>query len=129
MADYLEKIGECTPDNLFAGNSISAFTVSGTVKSGEGALKRGTVLAMSSGTAGTGKLVILGTTAASSETLTAYGILCDDVDATSADAVAELYVTGQFNKNALIVKSGYTIAAADIAALRDGGIFIETAIG
>lgn len=129
MAKYFEKLGEMVPDNLIAGNNITIHTVSGTIKSGEGKLTRGTVLAMSSGKAGTGKLAILGSTAAENETLTAYGILCDDVDATSADTVAEIYVTGQFNKNALIVKESTTISADDIKALRDGGIFVENAVG
>lgn len=122
---YYENLGAMTTDNLIAGNNIPIHTCTGTIVAGMGKLVRGTVLALSSGTAGTGKLSVLGTTAASNETLTAYGILCDDVDATSADAVAEVYVSGQFNKNKLTVKASYTMTAADIKALRDGGIYVE----
>ncbi|NLH01176.1 MAG: head decoration protein [Clostridiales bacterium] len=128
MSKYYENLGDMIPDKLIAGNDIPIHTASGIIKNGSGKLTRGTVLAMSSGTAGTGKLVILGTTAAENETLTAYGILCDDADATSADAVAEIYVSGQFNKGALVVKSGYTINTADIKALRDGGIYVESIV-
>ena len=128
MAKYYENLGDLTPDNLFAGGNIPVHTASCVIKSGEGKLARGTVVAMSGGTAGTGKFVILGTTAVSNETLTAYGVLCDDVDATSADTVAEIYVSGQFNKGALVVKSGYTITAADIKTLRDGGIYVESVV-
>lgn len=125
MALYNENLGKMTYDNLIANIDVPTKTQTVTIKSGSGALQRGTVLAMSSGTAGTGKCVILGTGAASSETLTAFGILCDNVDATSSDAIAEVYVTGCFNKAALAVKSAYTITADDIKALRDGGIFLE----
>lgn len=125
---YIETLGACEYDNLIAGNTIPTHTATGTIASGQGKLTRGTVLALSTGTSGTGKLVILGTSAGASETLTAYGILCDEVDATSADAVGEIYVTGQFNTDRLIVKSEYTMTAADIQALRDGGIYIENAV-
>ena len=48
--------------------------------------KRGTVLALSAGTAGDGKLVILGSTATTNETLTANCILAEDVEVgTTAD--------------------------------------------
>ena len=129
MAKYYENLGTCAPDNLIAGNDIPLVSESGTIRSGQGALKRGTVLAISTGTTGDGKLVILGTAATpTTETLTAYGILADDVDATT-DAVAEVYVTGQFNKNALIVKAEYTIKTEDLMALRDGGVLVESAMG
>lgn len=128
MAKYYEKLGEMTPDNLVIGNDIPIHTASGTIKSGQGKLARGTVLALSSGTAGTGKLVILGTTAASDERLTAHSVLCDDIDATNADVVAEIYVSGQFNTGKLIVKSEYVISAEDVKALRDSGIYIESAV-
>lgn len=129
MAAYYENLGACVPDNLIAGTDIPIVTASGTIRAGQNALKRGTVLAISTGTTGDGKLVILGTAATpETETMTAYAILADDVDATS-EAVAEVYVSGQFNKNALIVGSSYTIKTDDIVALRNGGIFIESAMG
>nr|DAO50930.1 MAG TPA: Head decoration protein [Caudoviricetes sp.] len=125
---YIETLGAYEYDNLIAGNTIPTHTATGTIASGQGKLTRGTVLALSTGTSGTGKLVILGTTAGSNETLTAYGILCDEVDATSADAVGEIYVTGQFNTERLIVKESYSMTTADVQALRDGGIYIENAV-
>ena len=129
MAAYYENLGVCAPDNLIAGNDIPIMTTSGTIRAGQNALKRGTVLAISTGTTGDGKLVILGTTATpGTEVMTAYAILADDVDATS-EAVAEVYVSGQFNKDALIVGKSYTIKAEDIVALRNGGIFIENVMG
>lgn len=128
MAKYYENLGNMTPDKLIAGNNIPIHTASATVKSGEGKLTRGTILAMSAGTAGTGKLVILGTPAVTNETLVAYGVLCDSIDATGADTVAEIYVSGQFNKGALAVKANYIMTTADIKELRDGGIYVESVV-
>ncbi len=118
MAIYNEKIGECKADNLIANLNVKQITQSVTIKSGAGELERGTLLGLGSD----GKAVKFGT----AEGLTAFGILCDAVDATSADAVAEVYVAGVFNKNALILEG--ELAAADILALRNGGIFLENSV-
>lgn len=92
-------------------------------------LKRGTVLALSTGTAGDNLMVILGTTAATNETLTANCILAEDVEVgTTEDAVALAYRTGHFASNKLIVASGKTFGAADKEALRDVGILISEAM-
>ena len=109
---YNEKIGELTMDNLVA--NVDVKQVVQTVSIPSGTLKRGTVVDVS------GKIMNTG--------LTAYGILCDDVDASAGAVVAEVYVAGAFNKGALIVADGYTLSANDIKALRDGGIFVETAV-
>ena len=119
MALYNEKIGEMKQDNLFASIDVRALTNAVTIAAGEGALKRGTVLSL--GTDGKCKVISAATG------LTPYGILCDDVDATS-EAVAEVYVSGVFNKHALIVASGYTLTDADITALRNGGIYLENSM-
>lgn len=122
MAIYNEKIGEMTRDNLFTSTYVKQIVVSGTLASGQGKLARGTVVALD---AATNKLSILGT---DGDTLIPYGVLCDEVDATAEDAVGTLYMTGQFNKAALIVKEGYTLTAEDIAKLRNAGIFIENTV-
>ena len=110
---YNEKIGELTQDNLIA--NVDVKQVVQTISVPSGTLKRGTVVDVS------GKIMNTG--------LTAYGILCDDVDASAGAVVAEVYVAGAFNKGALIVASGYTLSANDIKALRDGGIYVENAVG
>lgn len=97
--------------------------------SAETTLKRGTVLALSTGTAGDGTFVILGTSAASNETLTANCILAEDVEVgTTADASALAYRTGHFASNKLIVKDEYELKAEDKEALRDVGILISDAM-
>ena len=122
MPNYFENLGACTMDNLIAGNTMPILTASATLAAGQGKLVRGTVLA-----AGTdGKLKQLAAESAGASEV-AYGILCDDVDATE-ETVAEVYVSGQFNANALVTKEKYQMTAADIKALRDGGIYIEHAM-
>lgn len=116
MAKYLENLGASAPDNLFAGADIPAHGGSVTIAAGQGALKRGTVIALDSNNKG----VIL----SSATGLKPYGILCSDVDATT-ETVAEVWLTGRFNKHALHVAGGYTMTADNILALRNGGIFVE----
>ncbi len=113
MALYNEKIGELTHDNLIANVDVKQVVQSISIPSGT--LKRGTVVDA------TGKAMTTG--------LTPYGILCDDVDASAGAVVAEVYVAGCFNKNALITAGEYALTAENIKALRDGGIFVENAVG
>lgn len=56
-------------------------------------------------------------------------ILCDDVDATSADVKAVAYRTGHFDVTSLSVKSGYTFSDSDKDALRAKGILVSRALG
>lgn len=120
MAIYNKKIGEMTPDNLIADIHVKQVVVSGTIAAGAGVLKRGTVLGMA---ADAEKLSVYD----GSEGVTPYGILCDETDATE-DAVAEVYLTGKFNKGALVVADGYELTASDIQILRNGGIFVENVV-
>lgn len=101
------------------------------LRAGQGILTRGTALALSTGTAGKGDMVILGTEAATDETLTANCILADDTDtgAAGGDAVNGIaYRVGHFNRNALAVKESYTMTKADEEDLRKGGILLDDAI-
>lgn len=89
-------------------------------------IKRGTVLAMSTGTAGDNKLVVLGTAAKENETLTANCILCDDTDVgTGADVHVPVYTAGCFNTNKIVVADEYTISEADKDNLRMRGIVLK----
>lgn len=125
--DLHEKIGSVSVENLFAGLEPHALKKAATIRKlgTAGTLKRGTILAKSSGSAGDGKLVILGTTAATNETLTADCILVNDTDVgTAADENVLVWVTGNFNEDALIVNSGYTLTEADRDALRVRGVLL-----
>ena len=127
-----ENIGTVDYDGLIVTNEPVADVFTVTIRkeaSAKATLKRGTVLALSSGTAGDGKMVALGTTAASNETLTANAILCDDTEiGTDADVEATAYRTGHFARNKLTVASGYTLKATDEEELRKAGILLSDAI-
>lgn len=125
MANYIDKL---TYDGLISDVNPSTIVAAGKIRKlgTAGTLKRGTILAKSSGTAGDSKLVILGTTAETNETLTAYCILAEDTAVgTSADVNAAVYVAGCFDPEKLIVKTSYTVTEADEDALRNGGIYLR----
>ena len=128
-----ENLGTMDYDGLIVTNEPVADVFTVTIRKGASAkatLKRGTVLALSSGTAGDGKMVALGTTAASNDTLTANAILCDDTEiGTDADVEASAYRTGHFARNKLIFGgSGYALKPADEEALRAAGILLSDAL-
>lgn len=120
MANYYEKMGETTFENLV--NTVGGAPLTTglrTILAGQGALKRGTALALNADK----KLVILGTSSA-----TANCVLAEDIDATAADVDACVYLTGHFNRNTLAVKASYTITAADVEAFRAAGIFLDNSV-
>ena len=125
--DLHEKLGSVTPENLFAGLEPNALKKAGVIRKlgTAGTLKRGTLLAKSSGSAGDGKLVIFGTTAATNETLTADCVLAEDIAVgTANDENALIYITGNFNEDALIMASGASLTEDDRTALRVRGIIL-----
>ena len=127
-----ENLGTVDYDGLIVTNEPVADVFTVTIRkeaSAKATLKRGTVLALSSGTAGDGKMVALGTTAASNETLTANCILAEDVEVgTTAGVTVLAYRTGHFARNKLAVASGYTLKATDEEELRKAGILLSDAI-
>jgi hypothetical protein len=123
-----ENLGSVGYDGLIVANEPVADVFTVTIRkeaTAAATYKRGTVMALSaSGTAADGKLVILGTTAASNEVLTANCILAEDVEVgTTADVT-----TGHFARNKLAVASGYTLKATDEEELRKAGILLSDAI-
>lgn len=125
--DLHEKLGTVTPENLIAKLDPPALKGTGVLRKlgTAGTLKRGTLLCKSSGSAGDGKLVIFGTSAATNETLTADCILVNDVDVgTSNDENALVYIAGNFNEDALILGTGASITEADRTDLRTRGIIL-----
>lgn len=105
-------------DNLFSGGSQIApvVPIHGTVKSGEGALLRGTPLAY---VAGSDKLV-KATTASSLP----VGILANDVDATSGDAVCVVFASGEFNKNVVDAANGEAVTAEKALEFARVGVYL-----
>ena len=118
--ELLKKLGTVSADNLVAGTD-PALRV-GKLRKNTGKLKRGTVLAKSSKD---GTLVILGTTASSSdsEVLEPYGILTDDITVPADEDVnMTIYIGGKFNSNRIIMKDSYQMTEADKDTLRKYGI-------
>lgn len=127
MSKLYDNVGTMTYDKLIADNTPPVKVASGVITklTVEATYKRGTVLCRSSGTAGDGKLKILGTTPETNEVLTPDCILCDDVVVgTAADAVAAVYVMGCFNIDALIADDDYTWTQPDKDALKERGIYL-----
>lgn len=128
MAEHLyKKVDDMSYDKLISGMTPPPKTAAGVLAKlgAAAAYSRGTVLCRSSGAGGDGKLKILGTAAASNETLTPDCILCDGVDIGTADDVnAAVYVAGCFNPEALTVKEGYAITQDDIDKLRERGLYL-----
>lgn len=126
-----ENLGNVGYDGLIVANEPVAdvFTVTIRKEAAAATYKRGTVLALPAGTAGDGKLVILGSTATTNETLTANCILAEDVEVgTTADVTVLAFRTGHFARNKLAVASGYTLKATDEEELRKVGILLSDAI-
>ena len=128
-----ENLGSVGYDGLIVANEPVADVFTVTIRkeaTAAATYKRGTVLALSAGTAGgAGKLVILGSTATANETLTANCILAEDVEVgTTADVTVLAYRTGHFARNKLAVASGYTLKATDEEELRKAGILLSDAI-
>lgn len=124
-----ENLGSVGYDGLIVANEPVADVFTVTIRKEAAAAatyKRGTVLALS---AGDGKLVILGSTATTNETLTANCILAEDVEVgTTADVTVLAYRTGHFARNKLAVASGHTLKATDEEELRKAGILLSDAI-
>ena len=119
--EYDGLIADINPKLVVSGGTLRKLGTAGTIK-------RGTILAKSSGTKGDNKLVALGTAATSDETLTAYAILCDDVDVgTENDVTVPIYLAGCFNLNKCITANSHAITEAEKDALRNGGIIFKAA--
>lgn len=119
MSAY-EVIGEHKPDNLIGGVEFPFMTTLVTLASGQGVLKRGSVIGIVDAD-GKGKLV---DKAADDGSQTAKYILCDDTDTTLADVKAVCYKTGVFNRNALTF-GGTSTAADHEEELRDVNIHLK----
>lgn len=123
-----EDIAVIEYDNLFYSDDVKAITNGVIVASGQGKLKRGTLLAKNSDN----KMIVLGSDADDEDVETkasADCVLTDDIDASSEDVSAAAYIQGDFNINALITAEGYTISQADKDILRTKNILIGRTLG
>lgn len=117
--NMFQNIGEFTPDSLIVSPDFPILKEGIGLKAGQGTLKRGTLIVK--GTDGAGR--IAGTTVsvpaaqeggqATDMVMKTFGILTDDVD-TGSDSTADnipnvCYITGVFNREAIVLKTGETI--------------------
>lgn len=111
-------------DNIFAATQVQPVTATAaTVLSGEGVLARGSVMGRVSAS---GKLKLVNSSS-DDGSQNPYGILADGVDATSADATGVIFLTGEFNSDALVF-GGTDTAATHEAEARKIGLFFKTNI-
>lgn len=128
MTELSQKVCEMRPDDLVINTQPPCRIDGATVRKSTETqlLKRGSVMAKSSVD---GKLVILGSNAATGETLEAYGILTDNiVVGTDEDVSTAIYISGKFNSNKITVEDGYTITEKDKDTLRKYGIEFTAAL-
>ena len=116
MINLSEKIGEMTFDGLITDIKPAPEVRGGIIRklTAAATLKRGTILAKSSGTAGDGKLVILGSTATIEV-------------GTAADEKVAVYTAGCFDIGKVTVAASYTITEGDKDNLRMRGIVFKAA--
>jgi hypothetical protein len=120
MAQLYSSLDTFVPDNLIAGNEVPLLVKAVTLKADQGVLKRGTVLGIITAT---GLAVPVNSTNTDGSQV-ADSILADDVDTTGGNVVAEAYVSGHFNRKALIF-GGTDTAANHETRLRELGIFLS----
>lgn len=118
--DLYSNLDTYTPDNLIAGNDVPLLVKAVTLQANQGVVKRGTVLGIITASG----LAIPVNNANTDGSQTANCILCDDVDTTGGNVVAEAYISGHFNRKALIF-GGDDTAADHEAKLRELGIFLS----
>lgn len=123
MAQLYSTLDAFTPDNLIAGNEIPLLTKAVTLQGGQGVIKRGTVLGIITASG----LAVLVNSANTDGSQVADSILADDVDATGGNVVAEAYISGHFNRKALIFGGTDTVGKHE-TRLRELGIFLSDSI-
>ena len=116
-------LGTYTPPKPLVIDDFDLQTEAVTLVSGAGALVKGTVLGRIT-TGGKFKTV---NTANSDGSEAPYAVLAEDADATSADTLATVYLTGSFNQAALTFGGTDTYATHKVA-MRKLCLFVKPVI-
>lgn len=117
MSSLYQNTGTFTPDKLIADNAIPVTAKGIKIAKGEGILKRGTLM----GPAADGTY----RRTDSADGIGADCILTDDVAAVLDSVVTTAYVSGTFNRAAIILPEGKDIADHE-TELRKLGIFLKS---
>lgn len=126
MSRLDENLGAVGFDNLINGLYPPAEVYSVELASGQGVLKRGSVLAID---VITNPMRVIDDSASLSEFPRA--VLAETLDTgttTGSKVKAIAYRTGHFNANSLITANGYELTAKDKEKLRELGILISDAV-
>lgn len=125
MNEVLNKSYEMNYDNLIVSSKHESDVNVVKVASGQGVLRRGTVLSLTSES----NYVVCGSDIDDNVIATANCIISDSVD-TGTEAGSEVpvvvYISGNMNVNALIVADGYKLSDADKENLRNAGLFLTS---
>jgi hypothetical protein len=105
------------PDHLFVSSKVAVLTKGITIKEGVVA-KRGSVIALE---ADTQKGIVADKTSTGA---VLQGILTDDVNASEGDCIATIYLSGEFNADALMFAEG-TVLADYEQELRKLGMYTQ----
>ncbi|MCM1040431.1 MAG: head decoration protein [Ruminococcus sp.] len=119
-----EVIGTCKGEMLIADSSMGVDVATVILSKTDEIinLRRGSVLAVSNAD---GKCRLLN----GAEGESAAYILAEDISTSATEeVVAEVYRTGKFARNSLIVAENYTLSVGDERVLRDAGIYLESAM-
>lgn len=113
-----EKVGEFTPDSLIVSPDFPILKDGIGLKAGQGVLKRGSLITKGTDKAG---YIAGGSGEVVSEV---YGILTDEVDTGSDKTVSNFpvvcYLTGVFNRDAILVATDETVNTFEDAAKKIG---------
>jgi hypothetical protein len=127
MIDMNSTSYTVTPDKLIIDSKHPIDVKVVSIAANQGSIKRGTVLSFTN----TKEYLVFGTTLVAPQTSAkANCIVAESVDTTSSNATVsiEIYISGNFNKNELIVKAESSLAASDLEDLRSSGIFTSSSI-
>lgn len=102
--EYFKRESEFITDKLFAGLEVPVLTGFAEIKSGQGVIKRGTLIGKSSD----GGFYIMGSSEAAD--IVPYGILADTVDTTDEKVNTTVYLSGIFNRSAVFLSEGEDIS-------------------
>ncbi len=121
--NYAVTSSSVSRDNLFVtGSGYPVVVDYVTVASGNN-FTRGTVVGL---VTASGKAVAVDSSKSTGEEAP-YAILCNDTDASAADVVVPVYLTGEYNGAALTFGGTDTVAKHKVA-LRKLGIFVKSAV-
>lgn len=121
MAHFNDNEGSISPNRIALGKWRARKV---TIASGAGALLAGTVL----GKIDASGKYLKSLSAATDGSEVVDAILSEDVDATSADKEAVVYIAGEFDQDKLILGTGHTLGSID-ATCRDKSIWLIKCMG